>query len=292
MGWFSGAGNGTETGHTMNVRISLSDGPACAPRSSMNDTSFSGAPMPYTTRSPALGMAIRSRRPESTSSRSSRSANGPSAPSPFRATRRPRHQQIGPSADRASTRPMPGCSERRMAPAARRAPVDHPGTAAQYGSRHVLERRASGNLGEGAGECLSVIGQDVEVIAELGQALDYLRELADRVVDVMESSHGRPMGRTEGMGEDVVVEEVDIDGRHAPVQIGRDAEREHLAHPDREHDLEPEPPEAVGPRGARSCRHARDEAGQLDGTQAEALHHHPAEQSDRESQTQHREPGA
>src|SRR6266571_68754 len=77
MGWFSGAGNGTETGHTMNVRISLSDGPASAPRSSMNDTSLSGAPMPYTTRSPALGMAIRSRSPESTSSPSSPPADRP-----------------------------------------------------------------------------------------------------------------------------------------------------------------------------------------------------------------------
>jgi hypothetical protein len=30
----------------MKVWISFLDGPACAPRSSMNDTSLSGAPMP------------------------------------------------------------------------------------------------------------------------------------------------------------------------------------------------------------------------------------------------------
>ena len=94
------------------------------------------------------------------------------------------------------------------------------------------------------------------------------------------------------MGEHVVIEEVDIDGRDAPVQIGRDAEREHLAHPDREHDLEPEPPEAFGAPGDRVCRHAGDEACQLDCSQAETLHDHPAKQTDRECPPQNRKAGA
>jgi N-acetyl-gamma-glutamyl-phosphate reductase len=61
-------GDGTETaaGWMKKVCISCSDGPAWAPRSGMNETSVSGAQIPYRTRSPALRMAIRSRSPART----------------------------------------------------------------------------------------------------------------------------------------------------------------------------------------------------------------------------------
>ena len=42
----------------MKVLSSASDGPAWAPRSSMKLTSPAGAPVPYSTMSPALGIAM------------------------------------------------------------------------------------------------------------------------------------------------------------------------------------------------------------------------------------------
>ena len=75
-------------------------------------------------------------------------------------------------------------------PATPVASSDRAGRAAQYGSDHVLERRASGNLGEVTGQRLSVIGQYVKVVVELGQALHYPRKLPDRVVDMVKGSHG------------------------------------------------------------------------------------------------------
>lgn len=91
------------------------------------------------------------------------------------------------------------------------------------------------------------------------------------------------------MGEDVVVQVVDVDRGHAAVEIGRHREGEELAHPDREPDLEPEPLELAPPRHAARGERAQDEPEQLGHRQAHALHQHPAEEGERQQRAEQRE---
>src|SRR5262245_39079443 len=96
----------------------------------------------------------------------------------------------------------------------------------QDASRHVLERSTSRDLSEGPSGGLAVVRQNVEVIGELGKAFRDLHELAHRIVDVVKGPESCRVTRAESVGEDVVVEEVDVDGGHTAVEIGGHAEGE------------------------------------------------------------------
>jgi hypothetical protein len=65
-----------------------------------------------------------------------------------------------------------------------------PGRGAQDASYHLVEGPAAGELDKGAGQGLPVIGEDVEIVLELGQAPEDPYELADGVVDMMEGASG------------------------------------------------------------------------------------------------------
>ena len=92
---------------------------------------------------------------------------------------------------------------------------------------------------------------------------------------------GRCDSRTEGMGGDVVVDEVHVEGRHARVDVGRDAQREQLAQPPADHEAD-EPPPGRGHRVAE--RELSDRAAQPPGGLHERDHEHlrahPGEQDE------------
>jgi hypothetical protein len=68
-------------------------------------------------------------------------------------------------------------------------PRVHP-VRAQDASYHLFESPASGDLAKVAGHGLPVIGEDIKVIPELGQAFEDPHELADGTVDMMEGAYG------------------------------------------------------------------------------------------------------
>src|SRR5438093_4579187 len=105
---------------------------------------------------------------------------------------------------------------------------------------HLLERPSSGHLGKGPRPRLAVVREDVEIVLVLGKTVDDPRELPDGIIDMPEGAQSRAVTGAEGMGEHVVVEEVDVHGGDAAVEIGRDTEGEELPHPDGKHDLEAE----------------------------------------------------
>src|SRR6266508_3624661 len=107
-----------------------------------------------------------------------------------------------------------------------------------------------------------------------------------------QGAHGRAVGGTEGVGEDVVVEKVDVEGRDAPVEVGRDAEGEELPYPDGEHDLESEPTESIMARAVRMGRQPRDKPCELHGGEPETFRDHPAEKDDGQSQSEEGQPGS
>src|SRR6266436_5882739 len=157
---------------------------------------------------------------------------------------------------------------------------------------HLLERLASRYLGKRTGHCLPMIGEDIEIVLELRQTLDDPCELADGIVDMPQGAHGRAVRGPEGVGENVVVEKVDVEGRDAPVEVGGDAEGEKLPDPDGAHDLEPEPAEPIMARAVRMGGQPHDKACELHRGEPETFCDHPAEKDDRQGQPEERQPGS
>jgi len=72
----------------------------------------------------------------------------------------------------------------------------------------------------------------------LGHAPADAPDLLDGGVDAPQRAQGAAVARPVGVREDVVVEVVDVDGGRARVDVARDGQREQLAHPHREADLD------------------------------------------------------
>src|SRR5437867_1517628 len=193
----------------MNVCISSAEGPAWAPTSEMNDTSPPGALIPYVTRSPADGIAMRSRTP---------STNGSGAARPARAGR----------LDAAGQPASPALTGRRS----RRA-----GRIEEVIEERLLGRRAAGHPSIRSAGGLAVVGKHVEIVAILGHAPQDPPQPVDRGVDATERPERAPGMRAPRVRDHVVVEVVHVDRADAGVEIVPHRQREELTQPHRDADL-------------------------------------------------------
>ena len=110
------------------------------------------------------------------------------------------------------------------------APAEHPleeGALERLPAAHDAIRRGRG---------LTVVREDEEVVAMLGHAAEDAADLAERAVDAAQGGKGLAAPRAEGVGDLVVVQVVDVDRRHAVVDVARDRAREPLADPHRDGD--------------------------------------------------------
>ena len=126
-------------------------------------------------------------------------------------------------------------------------------------------------------EKLAFLHQDIEIVAMLRHAPQDPPQAADRRVDATERAQRVSVARAPHVGGDVVVEIVDVDGRHTGVEVVRDREREQLAQPERDPELDREPFPAAGRDGQRIGDHPERRPAELDQGRQGTLHHHPRE---------------
>src|SRR5262249_19885909 len=128
---------------------------------------------------------------------------------------------------------------------------------------------------------LPVIGQNVQVVTVLRHTTAHAPDLLERVVDPAQAAQRTRMLRSVRVREHVIVEIVDVDRRGAGIEIARDGEREQLAHPYRQADLDGQPLPAAAPLPDRIGEQAQYRAEQLGGRDGRALEGHPPEDDER-----------
>ena len=149
-------------------------------------------------------------------------------------------------------------------------------TADQLLDQHALEWQAPAQRAEVDAGGLAVIGEHEEIVAVPGNAPDHAPDLADGGVDAAEGVDRMTTPRAEGMGRDVVVQEVDVDRGQPRIGVARRREGEELPHPHRDADVELQPL-PVHLRRAGLAQYPRHHEGDLAQCQSQALQHHPAD---------------
>ena len=130
-----------------------------------------------------------------------------------------------------------------------------------------------------------MVREDVQVVPHLGEAADDARELLDRAVHAAQRAEGESVRGAEGVGDHIVVEEVHVDRGDPAIEIGGDEQREELARPDGDADIERERLDraaklrAPGGQGDDAPSHR---AGERHEGEPHALERHPADQQEGE----------
>ena len=111
----------------------------------------------------------------------------------------------------------------------------------------------------------------------LGHAAKHAPQPLDRGVDLPERVQRAAVARAPRVGGDVVVEVVDVDRRHARVDVARDRQGEELAQPHRDPELDRQPLPAGRRRRRGIGEHPEQRASDLDGRRHRSLHEDPGD---------------